>query len=333
MSDDQEKTKLEYPFISTIPYALRKCKMPPSAQLYYGSIVGLAQKEGYCFATDAQLADLHAVDERTIKRWNDILEKNKFIYRQTYNVKLVDQNDVTKFRWKRKRKIWVNGAFCPPEIQSKFNQNSNNSSESDKNVKKHEKCLKSTHYGSDKNVTFLDGDKNVPYKSSTTKGSTFVLYCSDPPSGADCPASPDEKMEVVPESIQVTNHHMQKSMISKSDFHAYLIRCKRQFEECDIDQAWLILTHHKGVISDPMAYLLKTSQNLKIKRLNENRRKTRMEKQCQRSKNSTKTLNGYEFKNPNVKPKSKEELEQLSIETERIKSELYQLSGAKHNRI
>ena len=150
MSSNQDKkthTVLEFPYISIIPYSVMSCTdLEPNAKLYYGCLAGLSKKEGYCWATDEQLAEMHKVSERQIKRWNDSLEKNGFIKRITENKPYEDSSG--RWLWKKKRKIYVSEGF------------SKNVFEGDKNV---------TIDEGDKNVTIDEGDKNVTYNKTTSK--------------------------------------------------------------------------------------------------------------------------------------------------------------------
>jgi hypothetical protein len=168
---------LDFPYISIIPYSVMSCgSLEPSAKLYYGCLAGLARQEGYCWATDSQLAEMHKVCERQIKRWNESLEKNGFIKRQTENKTY--RNDDGKLLWKKTRKIYVSEGF------------SKNVSEGDKNVPIDE---------GDKNVPIDEGDKNVPYnktisnnKSITTtrdRKKSIASHCKNKPTKKPKPAA------------------------------------------------------------------------------------------------------------------------------------------------
>jgi hypothetical protein len=54
-----------------------------SEKIFYGLLSGLAFSNGFCFASDAYLAKRKNVDERTIKRWLEKLEKKGYIRRDT----------------------------------------------------------------------------------------------------------------------------------------------------------------------------------------------------------------------------------------------------------
>ena len=131
MSDSPKK--LEYPYLAVIPYAVMSDKkLTPYAKLHFGCLAALSKKEGYCFASDKQLAEMHQVDERQISRWHKSLEENNHIVRDTYNVSYRD--DENRFLWKAKRKIYVNDGFA----------------------------RKSEEFAKDKNVPPIAKDKNVP---------------------------------------------------------------------------------------------------------------------------------------------------------------------------
>lgn len=53
--------------------------IPDGAKLLYGEITALSNKHGYCFASNAYLADLYGNDIRTVQRWIGQLQKHNFI--------------------------------------------------------------------------------------------------------------------------------------------------------------------------------------------------------------------------------------------------------------
>ena len=130
--------KLEFPYIAVIPYkVMADTDIEANAKLHYACLAGLSKKEGYCWATDEQLAEMHGVSTRQIKRWNKSLEEHGHITRETENDPYRD--DEGKLLWKKSRKFYVNEGFS-------------------KNV-----CE------GDKNVTIDEGDKNVTYKDIISK--------------------------------------------------------------------------------------------------------------------------------------------------------------------
>ena len=99
MSDDNENDDcIHHSFFAVIPAFVRRCKdLEPAAKILYGDISALCNEKGYCFATNAYLAKINYVDERTVQRWLESLKKNNFI-----NV------EVTKKGFQTKRRIYLN---------------------------------------------------------------------------------------------------------------------------------------------------------------------------------------------------------------------------------
>ena len=81
MTNNQQHTSTESPsFYAIIPADVRYCRdIESNAKLLYGEITALANKEGYCWATNKYFADLYDVDTRTIQRWIESLKKHNFI--------------------------------------------------------------------------------------------------------------------------------------------------------------------------------------------------------------------------------------------------------------
>ena len=66
--------KLMPPFLATIPRnVLADKNLQSAAKLHYGYLVGLARNEGYCWATDQQLADMHEVSIKAVEKWHQSL--------------------------------------------------------------------------------------------------------------------------------------------------------------------------------------------------------------------------------------------------------------------
>lgn len=104
-----QQTRLEFPYLAVIPYAVLSDKdLQPNAKLFYGCLVGLAKREGYCWASDKQLAEMFGVREREIHRWLSRLEEKGFIFRETENLPH-KENEV--FFWEKRRKIHISEAF------------------------------------------------------------------------------------------------------------------------------------------------------------------------------------------------------------------------------
>lgn len=85
-------------FVAMITADVRYAEIPNGAKLLYGEITALCNIEGYCWATNAYFSNLYGVDERTIIRWINCLEKNGFIKKEIIykeNSKEVDKRIIT----------------------------------------------------------------------------------------------------------------------------------------------------------------------------------------------------------------------------------------------
>ena len=66
-------------YYAIIPASVRYADINPNAKLLYGEITALANKEGYCWASNQYFAKLYGVHEDTISNWVSILNKEGFI--------------------------------------------------------------------------------------------------------------------------------------------------------------------------------------------------------------------------------------------------------------
>jgi uncharacterized phage protein (TIGR02220 family) len=64
--------------------------LPPNAKLLYSEITALAQKDGYCYASNGYFANLYDVSDRSISDWINKLAQNGYI-----EVQLVKNNSCT----------------------------------------------------------------------------------------------------------------------------------------------------------------------------------------------------------------------------------------------
>lgn len=80
-------------------------KLSANAKLLYGEITALCNSQGYCWANNKYFAKLYEVDERTIRRWIEALEKYEFIVRTS----TVKDEDGTMLR-----KIYLKAAAPDP---------------------------------------------------------------------------------------------------------------------------------------------------------------------------------------------------------------------------
>ena len=53
-------------YYAIIPAGVRYSAIKPNAKLLYGEITALANKKGYCFATNKYFAELYSVNKNTI---------------------------------------------------------------------------------------------------------------------------------------------------------------------------------------------------------------------------------------------------------------------------
>jgi len=68
-------------YYAIIPAEVRYAPdLPANAKLLYGEITALCNQSGYCFASNEYFSKLYAVDDRTVRRWIQALEKEEFIY-------------------------------------------------------------------------------------------------------------------------------------------------------------------------------------------------------------------------------------------------------------
>ncbi len=110
-SSNQEPTKLYLPKYCILEAPIRLCKeVSESAKIYFGELAVLASKYNYIPYTNEQLAEMKECGVSTIKRWNEELEKNGFIERETKNV-LVDGKQC---QWKKERKMYI---FQTPDLK------------------------------------------------------------------------------------------------------------------------------------------------------------------------------------------------------------------------
>ena len=77
MNEDEE---IKNNYYAVIPATVRYNKeLKPAEKLLYGEVTALANKMGYCFATNKYFADLYNVTNHTVSQWISHLEKKGYI--------------------------------------------------------------------------------------------------------------------------------------------------------------------------------------------------------------------------------------------------------------
>ena len=92
--------ELELPYFAVIPFAvLADNDLQPAAKIHYGCLSGLAKKEGYCWATNEQLAKIQGVSTKTVEKWNQTLSEKGYISREILNEPYKDKNGHLLSKW------------------------------------------------------------------------------------------------------------------------------------------------------------------------------------------------------------------------------------------
>lgn len=69
-------------YYAVIPANVRYSKITPNAKLLYGEITALANKKGYCYASNSYFAGLYHVSEVSVSKWIKELVDEQFITRE-----------------------------------------------------------------------------------------------------------------------------------------------------------------------------------------------------------------------------------------------------------
>lgn len=69
-------------YYAIIPANVRYSDITPNAKLLYGEITALANKKGYCYASNSYFAELYNVSDVSISNWIKELIEKKFIKRE-----------------------------------------------------------------------------------------------------------------------------------------------------------------------------------------------------------------------------------------------------------
>jgi len=110
--------KLDHPYLATIPYNVLSDKsLTDGAKLHFGYITALCKNEGYCWATNEQLAEVQGKSKKTISGYNTELKNNGHIIIEDNRIPYKTKED--KLLWKNCKKIYVDIAFIRKEIIKK----------------------------------------------------------------------------------------------------------------------------------------------------------------------------------------------------------------------
>lgn len=78
--DVNEDEEIKNNYYAVIPATVRYNKeLKPAEKLLYGEVTALANKMGYCYATNKYFADLYNVTNHTVSQWISHLEKKGYI--------------------------------------------------------------------------------------------------------------------------------------------------------------------------------------------------------------------------------------------------------------
>ena len=184
-STQQSQKKLEFPMFGIVPGTLLSAKnISPNAKLHFSCLTALAQKEGYCWATDDAMAEMHDVHRAQVCRWNKELEDAGFIRRETIQVHYRDEDGKT--RWKKKRRIFI-GNFVSPFQSPQEDPDSRKNATFANNFNPKEELTRneSDAVQRSSNVAKMrqsyDSRKNATYNKRTLKKETEEREGAEPP--------------------------------------------------------------------------------------------------------------------------------------------------------
>lgn len=153
----KEEELNEYrPGYSVVPHHVLTCtKCSPGAKVLFGMIVSLAQKEGYCFASNAYLMQLLSAGERSVTRWLTELSKAGYIFFTFTNPKM-----------RIGRKIFLNEALMEAaEASAKSDQTD---SQSRPNVRRKRQTA-FAEKGGEKNIRLKDKENTKVFSVPTAQ--------------------------------------------------------------------------------------------------------------------------------------------------------------------
>ena len=113
-----EHKKLDHPYLSVMPYnILSDESLSEGAKLHFCYLSALAKNEGYCWATNEQLAEVQEKSVKSIVRYNTELRTNGHIIIEPNRIPYKTEDG--KLLWKNRKKIYVDLAFVRKDIIKK----------------------------------------------------------------------------------------------------------------------------------------------------------------------------------------------------------------------
>lgn len=161
-------------YYAVIPaYVRYDTELSPSAKLIYGEITALANKNGYCWASNKYFADLYGVDKVTVSRWVSDLVGRGFVKREIIYKK--DSQDI------KERRLYIIDRELLTKMLRGHNKNvkgglnKNAKGPINKNAKENTTSVNTTSVN--KNITPSGNEKDLPgYKKPIRDSDNKIVY-------------------------------------------------------------------------------------------------------------------------------------------------------------
>lgn len=116
--ESNEHKKLDHPYLAVIPYNILSDKnITDGAKLHFCYLSALAKNEGYCWATNQQLAEVQGKSAKTISGYNTELKNSGHIEIEENHIPYRTEEE--RLLWKNRKKIYVDLAFVRKEVIKK----------------------------------------------------------------------------------------------------------------------------------------------------------------------------------------------------------------------
>lgn len=158
-------------YYAIIPANVRYDKaLTPNAKLLYAEITALANKKGYCWATNRYFAELYAVSVSSIKRWIKELSDRNYIQAK------VIRNDDTK--QVEKRMIYIQGSSneTTPSKNERRGQYKNEPTPRYKNEPENNTSINNTSINNNNMSKSQNGASNAPNTEKHLKNDFEKLW-------------------------------------------------------------------------------------------------------------------------------------------------------------